>query len=179
MLVLLSPAKKMGFDQELNGMDYSQPVFLNESQQLINKLKTLSRRKIGQLMSISSNLSELNYNRYQAWQTPFDKENSKPAIFSFRGDVYIGLDADTLSKEDLLFAQDHIRILSGLHGVLKPLDLIQPHRLEMGTRLPVRRRKNLYDFWKDKITPHLNTELTVSDQPLIINPGITRILQIS
>lgn len=169
MLILLSPAKKMDFEHEMNGLEYSQPVFQQESQQLINKLKSLSRRKIGRLMNISANLAELNYNRYHAWQLPFDKDNSRPAIFAFRGDVYVGLDADSLSKKDLEFAQEHVRILSGLHGVLKPLDLIQPHRLEMGTRLPVRRRKNLYDFWKDKIAPHLKEELAETKQEVIVN----------
>jgi cytoplasmic iron level regulating protein YaaA (DUF328/UPF0246 family) len=169
MLVLLSPAKKMDFDQQTNGLEYSQPVFQEESQQLINKLKSLSRKKIGQLMNISANLAELNHNRYHAWQLPFDTGNSRAAIFAFRGDVYLGLEADTLSKDDLAFAQEHVRILSGLHGVLKPLDLIQPHRLEMGTRLPVRRRRNLYDFWKDKINPHLKKELQETGQDVIVN----------
>ena len=153
----------------MDGVEFTQPVFQEKSEQLIKKLRSLSRRKIGQLMKISPALSELNYNRYQAWQLPFNSDNSRPAVYAFRGDVYLGFEADTLRAEDEAFAQEHIRILSGLHGVLRPMDLIQPHRLEMGTRLPVRRKKNLYDFWKADIAGSLKEELGGNGSSVIVN----------
>ena len=169
MIILLSPAKKMDFNIDTSKLDASLPLFQDQSQLLINKLKKLSRKKIGQLMSLSANLSELNYNRYQSWGLPFTAKNAQQAIYSFRGDVYIGYDADTMKKNDIRFAQKHVRMLSGLHGLLKPLDLIQPYRLEMGTRLPVRRKKNLYEFWRANITQSLNEELSELNSEIVIN----------
>lgn len=159
MIVVLSPAKKMDFEKDTSKIAASQPVFTEQSQQIINKLKRLSRKKIGELMKLSAPLAELNYNRYQAWQLPFDEDNAKQAIYAFRGDTFIGFDADTMKKSDVNFAQKHVRILSGLHGILKPLDLIQPYRLEMGTRLPIGRNKNLYEFWKKDVVAQINSEL--------------------
>jgi len=169
MIILLSPAKKLAFKTDTSAQLYSQPEFTEKSRQLINKLSKLSRRKIGQLMHLSPNLAELNYNRYQAWQLPFEASNAQQAIYSFRGDVYIGLDADSMTGDDLSYAQEYLRILSGLHGILRPLDLIQPHRLEMGTRLPVRRKKNLYEFWKTSIAEFLKKDFEGDDNPVIIN----------
>ncbi|MEZ5004558.1 MAG: peroxide stress protein YaaA [Chitinophagales bacterium] len=167
MIALLSPAKKMDFDFDTSKLEYSQPVFVDRSQQLINKLSKLSRKKIGSLMSLSASLAELNYNRYHAWQLPFTTANAQQAIYAFRGDTYIGFDADSMSPSDIAFAQNHVRILSGLYGVLKPLDLIQAYRLEMSTKLPVGRKKNLYEFWKKDIVAYLNEQLKADE--VIIN----------
>ena len=167
MIALLSPAKKMEFDFDTSKLASTQPEFLEQSQKLINKLSKLSRKKIGDLMSLSANLAELNYNRYHAWQLPFTEENAQQAIYAFRGDTYIGFDADTMKKSDIEFAQKHVRILSGLYGVLKPLDLIQAYRLEMSTKLPIGRSKNLYEFWKKDIVANLNESLEEND--VIIN----------
>ncbi|MEZ5022512.1 MAG: peroxide stress protein YaaA [Chitinophagales bacterium] len=167
MIALLSPAKKMEFDFDTSKLENTQPEFLEQSQKLINKLSKLSRKKIGDLMSLSANLAELNYNRYHAWQLPFTEENAQQAIYAFRGDTYIGFDADTMKKSDIEFAQKHVRILSGLYGVLKPLDLIQAYRLEMSTKLPIGRSKNLYEFWKKDIVANLNESLEEND--VVIN----------
>lgn len=170
MIVLLSPAKKMGRCPEIVPAESSEPAFKEQAGQLIGKLRTFSRKKIGELMHISPALAEMNYQRYHAWQETVDETVAHPAIYAFRGDVYSGLDADSMSPGDLKFAQGHLRILSGLYGVLQPMDLIQPHRLEMGTRLAVRRRKNLYDFWKDKIAPSIEEDLlTATGEQVIIN----------
>jgi cytoplasmic iron level regulating protein YaaA (DUF328/UPF0246 family) len=169
MIVLLSPAKKMEFETLPLAVTPSQPIFLEQSEKLIHKLKTFSRKKIADLMSLSPNLADLNFNRYQNWSIPFTPENALPAIYAFRGDVYIGFNADSLSEEEIDFAQHHLRILSGLHGILKPLDLVQPHRLEMGTRLPVARKKNLYDFWKKDVAQTLQKELDIEGSGIIAN----------
>ncbi|MAT15970.1 MAG: peroxide stress protein YaaA, partial [Planctomyces sp.] len=134
-----------------------------------NKLKKLSARKLKGLMSISDDLAELNRERYQIWSTPFTTENSSPALLTFKGDVYLGLKAETFNKTNLKYAQQHVRILSGLYGVLRPLDLMQPYRLEMGTDLAIGRAKNLYDFWGSDLTEALNTALDESGSPVIVN----------
>ncbi len=167
MLVLLSPAKKMDFNIDTSKIDFTQPLFQSQSQKIINKLCKLSRNKIGALMKLSPNLAELNYNRYQAWQLPFTEENAMQAIFAFRGDTYIGFDADSMNTAQTKFAQQHVRILSGLHGLLKPLDLIQPYRLEMGIKLPIGRKKNLHDFWMKDIVTSINNEF--DEDKVIIN----------
>lgn len=149
--------------------EFSQPGFMDESSKLVTSLKRYSKKKLGDLMSISEPLAELNVDRYKTWQPPFDADNARPAIQAFRGDVYVGLDADTLKKRDLQFAQDHLRILSGLYGVLRPLDLMQAYRLEMGTSLKTRRGKNLYEFWGDRITDHLNEELSEMKKGAVVN----------
>jgi cytoplasmic iron level regulating protein YaaA (DUF328/UPF0246 family) len=141
-------------------------MFLKESQLLINKLKKLSSKKVSTLMNLSKKLADLNVERYQLWNTPFTKENSKQAFFAFNGEVYNGLNAETLTKEDVEFAQDNLRILSGLHGVLRPLDLIQPYRLEMGTKIGAGRAKTLYEYWTKKVTAQLLDELP-KDEALI------------
>ena len=142
---------------------------LDDSQTLINDLSTFSPQDVSKLMGISDKLGILNFERYQTWQLPFDKNNARQALFAFKGDVYTGMDAYSFDKDDIEFAQKNLRILSGLYGLLRPLDLIQPYRLEMGTKLENDRGKNLYEFWHDKITNALNKELSRADKPLLVN----------
>jgi cytoplasmic iron level regulating protein YaaA (DUF328/UPF0246 family) len=169
MLILLSPAKTLDMKSPARIAEPSQPGFMEESDKLVTSLRQYRKRELGDLMKISESLAELNVERFQAWQPPFDMNNARPAIQAFRGDVYVGLDADSLKSRDLEFAQKHLRILSGLYGVLKPLDLIQAYRLEMGTALKTRRGKNLYEFWGERITQSLNDELGVMKQPAVVN----------
>lgn len=169
MLTFISPAKSLDFSTLKTSAKNSLPGYLEESELLIRKLRTLSKKKIRSLMSISPALAELNHQRYQDWSLPFDENNSKPAVLAFKGDVYLGLEAWDLNTTDLTYAQNHLRILSGLYGMLKPMDLIQPYRLEMGTQLPVRRKKNLYDFWKTTLTADINQELNTQNHSHIIN----------
>ena len=145
------------------------PSFLEDSQLLINRLKDFSPDEVAKLMKISPKLSELNVERYHDWHTPFTKDNAKQAVLAFKGDVYTGLEASTLNEDDLLWAQDHLRLLSGLYGALKPLDLMQAYRLEMGTKLDNERGKNLYEFWGEKITQLLNDQLAELDSELLLN----------
>ncbi|MFY0650812.1 MAG: peroxide stress protein YaaA [Cyclobacteriaceae bacterium] len=159
MLVLISPAKSVDFENPAHTDNWSEPDFKPESARLIKKLGTLSRKKVGELMSISTELAALNVDRYQKWKLEPDKEDTKQAMLAFNGEVFRGLNAKEMGEDDLQFAQDQLRILSGLHGVLRPLDLIQPYRLEMGTRLKYYNYKNLYEFWGDKITKRLNNDL--------------------
>lgn len=159
MLAVISPAKTLDFATPAATRKHSLPVYLKDSKQLIESLRNKSPADIGELMHISSKLADLNYQRYAQWQTPFDRGNAKQAMLAFRGDVYMGLDADSYSERDFTWAQKHLRILSGLHGILKPLDLIQPYRLEMGTRLATDRGENLYEFWGDKVTKALQQGL--------------------
>jgi len=169
MLILLSPAKTLDMETPARVSNLSQPGFMDDSAKLVTSLKRYRKRKLGELMNISESLAETNVERFESWQPPFDADNAKPAIQAFRGDVYIGLDADTLKKRDLEFAQNHLRILSGLYGVLRPLDLMQAYRLEMGTALKTRRGKNLYEFWGDRITNSLNDELNEMKKPAVVN----------
>ncbi len=168
MLAVISPAKTLDFETPWK-LDATQPQFLDDSQLLIKQLRKLPAHKIGELMSISEKLSILNAERFLNWHLPFTPENAKPAVLAFRGDVYTGLDADSFGKKDFTFAQDHLRILSGLYGLLRPLDLIQAYRLEMGTGFINSRGKNLYDFWDDKITEQLNQEFSGQKKPTLIN----------
>lgn len=169
MLFLLSPAKKLDYDSVLNIQSHSQPLFVKQASQLIKVLKELSPKEVGELMDLSPALSQLNVDRYATWKPKFTQDNSRQAILAFNGDVYEGLNASTLNEKDLLWAQDHIAILSGLYGVLRPLDLMQPYRLEMGTRLENPVGKNLYEFWSATIAPYLNERLSGEKNPLIIN----------
>ena len=159
MKLVLSPAKSLDFESKLPTTKTSESCFLNESERLNKLLKKKSARSLSKLMSISPALGELNYERNQEWQLPFTKDNARQAIYAFSGDVYRGLDAYTIPKDKIEKVQDTVRIISGLYGVLKPLDLMQPYRLEMGTKFPVGKNKNLYEFWKQKITQALNDEL--------------------
>jgi len=169
MLTVLSPAKTLDFDSEPVTDRFTQPDYLESSEKLIRKLRTLSRKKLGELMGISKDLAELNHGRYIDWHPEFTPENAKQAILAFKGDVYLGLEAETFTEEDFSFAQDHVRILSGLYGLLRPLDLMQPYRLEMGTNLPVRRKKNLYDFWGNTLTKDLNSLMAEHDEHVLLN----------
>ncbi len=169
MITILSPAKTLDFDAALPEMPFSQPAFVEESTQLIGKLRTLSKKKVSSLMSLNKDLTELNVMRYQEWEPNFQGEASRPAILTFSGEVYRGLAAKEMSHEDLMFSQDHVRILSGLHGLLRPLDRIRPYRLEMGTSLPVRRKKNLYAFWKEKVTQSVNDAMEAAGTDVLVN----------
>lgn len=169
MILVLSPAKALDFNTPATIADCTQPDFLDQSQLLIKRLCTLSPPDIEKLMGVSSPLAVLNASRYAAWARPFTPENAKQAILAFNGDVYEGLDARTLCPADLRFAQDHLRILSGLYGVLRPLDLMQAYRLEMGTRLSSRRGKDLYAFWGNRIVDSLNSALLHANASVLVN----------
>lgn len=159
MKIVLSPAKSLNFEQELPTTQHTSSSFLKESRQVHKVLKQQSPKNLSELMEISDKLADLNWKRNQAWKTPFTPENARPAVYAFDGDVYTGLDAYSIPVDKLELLQESLRILSGLYGYLKPLDLIQPYRLEMGTKLPIGESKNLYEFWKKNITNSLNKEL--------------------
>jgi len=169
MIILISPAKKINFKLDKYLVNTTTPIFLEESKALISELQNYKSVDISKLMKISPALSDLNYERFLTWNVPFTTENAAPAIFMFQGDVYKGINVETFNKKQLEFTQKHLRILSGLHGILYPMDLIQPYRLEMGTRLPVNNAKNLYEFWDNKITDSINSELDNSKNDFIIN----------
>jgi cytoplasmic iron level regulating protein YaaA (DUF328/UPF0246 family) len=169
MLMILSPAKSLDYQTPAHIDAYSQPAHLDQSQQLVKLLQTMSTQQLANLMHISDKLAALNAARYGSWQLPFTPTNAKPAALAFKGDVYTGLDATTMTTEDLQFSQQHLRILSGLYGVLRPLDLMQPYRLEMGTRLAHSRGQDLYTFWGDRISDALNQVLAIQPQPVLIN----------
>ncbi len=169
MLTVISPAKSLDLTPQKKTSKFTQPDFLNESEHLAKKLRQMSQKELGKLMGISQKLSELNHQRYAQWSTPFTPDNAKQAILTFNGDVYTGLAATTFLARDFTFAQKHLRILSGLYGTLKPLDLMQPYRLEMGTKLSTQQGKTLYDFWGNKITVALNKELATHKQRVLIN----------
>ncbi|MBP1838941.1 peroxide stress protein YaaA [Formosa algae] len=167
MKLVISPAKSLDLERELPTEVSTEALFLKEAEQLNKVVKKKSAKGLSELMRISDALGQLNYERNQDWTLPFTKENARQAIYAFNGDVYRGLDAYTISEDKLGTLQDTVRILSGLYGVLKPLDLIQAYRLEMGTKLPVGTNKNLYEFWKKTITASLNDEL--KDDELFLN----------
>lgn len=159
MLIVISPAKTLDFETAPSIEKFSQPRFLQQSQQLINELKDLSTADVASLMKLSDKLAALNMVRFQTWQKPFNLENAKQALLAFKGDVYTGLDADTLDVAGLTFAQQHLRILSGLYGVLRPLDLMQAYRLEMGTKFSNVKGKDLYQFWGSQLRESIESEL--------------------
>lgn len=169
MLALVSPAKKLDMTPRDRGLPHSQPVFLDESEKLVQVARRLGVNDLKQLMSISDNLAELNRERFRAFSTPFTPDNAAPAIFAFRGDTYQGLDADSLSDAEITYAQDHLGILSGLYGLLRPLDLMQAYRLEMGVKLHNPRGEDLYDFWGDRITGEINRRLADAANPVVVN----------
>ena len=156
MILVISPAKALDYETPPTTATFTQPDFLDQSAELIDILREKSPAQIAELMSLSDQLSSLNVARYASWSRPFAADNAKQALLAFNGDVYEGLDATSLTEADLAWAQDHLRILSGLYGVLRPLDLMQAYRLEMGTRLASPRGKNLYEFWGERITDELN-----------------------
>lgn len=159
MKIVLSPAKTLDFKTTLPTSRGTQPKFLKEAEMINNKLEHKSKKAVSELMSISDKLAELTYQRYKEFNTPFTKKNARPAIYTFAGDVYVGLDAFTIQEEKIDLLQDSIRILSGMYGFLKPLDLMQAYRLEMGTKLSINGKKDLYSFWKQSLTDALNAEL--------------------
>ncbi len=167
MKIVISPAKSLDFESKLPTSKYTQPSFLEQSEKLNKVLKKKKPKDLSDLMHISDKLAQLNWQRNQDFHTPFTPENARPAVFAFSGDVYQGLDAYSITADKLGQLQETLRILSGLYGVLKPLDLIQPYRLEMGTQLKVGRKKNLYEFWKSELTSYLNSEL--KDDELFVN----------
>lgn len=169
MLIVLSPAKSLDFDTPSNCNSFTLPEMIGQSEKLVKRLKTLSPKQLSALMGISDELGELNFKRFQEWYLPFSTDNAKQAIFAFNGDVYQGLQAITLDNETLALTQKHLRILSGLYGVLRPLDLIQPYRLEMGTRLKYQRANNLYEFWNPLLTKKINEAVLQSGSDVLIN----------
>tara|TARA_A100000164_G_C21883213_1_gene761340 strand:- start:430 stop:1203 length:774 start_codon:yes stop_codon:yes gene_type:complete len=169
MLTVLSPAKKLSKKCSASTSIFTEPIFLDQSQELIKILKKKSPEDLQALMGISESLSKLNWERFQSWKLPLNKKDSREAIFSFEGDTYTGINAIDLNEKDIVFAQNHTRILSGLYGVLRPLDLILPYRLEMGTRLMNKQGKDLYYFWGDKIVKAISKELDSHDKKILIN----------
>ncbi len=169
MLFLLSPAKSLDYESALPAVTATQPQFVAQSSELIATLKKKTPKQIAELMDLSETLSKLNVDRYKAWTPLFTSNNARPAVLAFNGDVYEGLDAKTLKPKDLQWAQDHVAILSGLYGVLRPLDLMQPYRLEMGTSLKHGKKNNLYHFWGTQIADYLNEQLVGQTDPVIVN----------
>ncbi len=169
MLFLLSPAKALDYETPLGTSTHTQPLFVPQASELIEVLRQQSPQQIAELMDLSDPLAGLNVARYQAWTPTFSTANARQAVLAFNGDVYEGLDARTLKEADLAWAQEHVCILSGLYGVLRPLDLMQPYRLEMGTRLVTPKGKNLYQFWGRQIADYLNQRAAADPQPLVVN----------
>ena len=169
MLLLLSPAKKLDYDSTLPDRTHTQPLFVDDAKKLIKVLKTKTADEVGALMSISEALAQLNVERYAEWKPSFDTNNARQAVLAFNGDVYEGLDAVSLSAKQLDWAQEHVAILSGLYGVLRPLDLMRPYRLEMGTKLETPAGKSLYAFWGSRIANYLNERLEGDKHPVIVN----------
>lgn len=169
MLIVISPAKTLDLESDFNTPAVTQPEFLSDSRKLIKIMRGFSADNLSALMHTSTAISTLNETRFKQWKTPFNEANARPSIFTFKGDVYTGLEIETFSQADLAYAQDHLRILSGLYGALKPLDLMQPYRLEMGISLENDRGKNLYDFWGDKITKVINRDLKASQDSVLVN----------
>ena len=169
MIIVLSPAKTLDYEFETDG-NHSVPSFLSQSSKLIGQLKKKEPKDIASLMGLSDKLATLNYDRYQSWTASKKASNdSKPSLLVFKGDVYQGLQAEDLTKKEMNFAQKHVRILSGLYGILRPLDLMKPYRLEMGTKLETSQGKNLYEFWGDKIQKNVLDELKNQKSDLLIN----------
>lgn len=166
MKIVISPAKSLNYESELPTTTYTSPEFIEDAEKLNKVLKKKKPKALSELMSISDNLAQLNWQRNQDFMVPFTPDNARPAVYAFSGDVYQGLDAYTLSEEKIEKLQQTLRILSGQYGILKPLDLMQPYRLEMGTSLKIGRKKNLYEYWGERLTDHLNNEM-VEDELLV------------
>ena len=169
MLIVVSPAKTLDYETPPKTKINTMPDYLDDSLQLINRLRRFSSLDIAELMKVSKKIADLNFDRYEAWNKKFTEKNAKQAALAFKGDVYTGLDAESFSAADFKFAQKHFRILSGLYGLLRPLDLMQPYRLEMGTKLETDRGKNLYEFWGSTITEGLNKQLKKTKSKYLIN----------
>jgi cytoplasmic iron level regulating protein YaaA (DUF328/UPF0246 family) len=169
MLIIISPAKTLDTEKQSITEKYSQPQFQEDAKILIGELQKMSPNRLSKLMKISPKLADLNWTRFQEWELPFTPENAKQAILCFKGDVYNGLDVSSLHPDDIDFTQEHLRILSGLYGLLRPLDLIQAYRLEMGIPLKSGKRKNLYEFWGDRITDTINKTLDKGNMKYLVN----------
>ncbi len=169
MLALISPAKTLDYETVLPTEKFTQPRLLDHSQELIEVASKLSASEIASLMSVSEKIATLNAERFRDWQPEFNFANARQAIFAFKGDVYTGLNAYQLEKQDIDYAQKHLRMLSGLYGLLRPLDLIMPYRLEMGTKLKNTRGNNLYEFWGNTITETINADLAQAESELLVN----------
>ena len=169
MLITLSPAKTLDFDKQTLTRKHTTPIFLDDSSELVESLRGYSPKRLATLMGMSDKLAALNHERFSSWSLPFTTANAKQAVLTFNGLAYEGLDADSYSAADFTTAQKSLRILSGLYGILRPLDLIQPYRLEMGTKLKNSRGKNLYEFWGTSITEALNKDLARSKNPVLVN----------
>jgi len=169
MLFVLSPAKSLDYDSPATTDNFTQPEFLSQSERLVDILKDYTPDKLASLMKISDKLADLNVARFSSWSPNFNPDNAKQALLAFKGDVYIGLNASTIDDAGLDYAQNHLRILSGLYGILKPLDLMQPYRLEMGTKLNTESGKNLYEFWGDTLQDKVIELLSIHDSPVLIN----------
>ena len=167
--MLLSPAKTLDYKTPVTTNSFSIPDYLGKSSELVKVLKQKSFLDLMELMQVSQKIAELNVERFNQWKLPFSTENAKQAVLAFKGDVYTGLDASALSENRLAYTQSHLRILSGLYGLLRPLDLMQPYRLEMGLKLTTKKGENLYQFWGEKITDALNVLLAKQDEPVLIN----------
>ncbi len=169
MLLVISPAKTLDYETPAKSKTFTIPDYLEDSQQLIDRARQWSALDIAELMQVSMKIAELNFDRFEQWHTPFTPENAKQAVLAFKGDVYTGLDAESFKAADFKFAQQHLRILSGLYGLLRPLDLMQPYRMEMGRKVDTERGKNLYEFWGNTITDGLNRQLKRLKSPYLIN----------
>ncbi|WP_027853138.1 peroxide stress protein YaaA [Marinobacterium litorale] len=169
MLTVISPAKALDYESPLATQTHTEPRFLEHSAELIEQMRTLAVQDVADLMKLSDKLASLNVARYESWEPEHTLDNARPAVLAFNGDVYSGLQADQFSEADFEFAQSHLRILSGLYGVLRPLDLLEPYRLEMGTKLKTKRGDNLYQFWGNIITESLQAELNQQKSPVLVN----------
>jgi len=169
MLLVVSPAKKLDFEPQNKTPIFTTPDYLDDSAQLIKRLRDFSTLDISELMNVSTKIAELNFDRYEKWNAKFTLKNSKQSILAFKGDVYIGMDALSFNDSDFKFAQKHLRILSGLYGLLRPLDLMKAYRLEMGSKLTTTRGKNLYEFWDTRITDGLNEQLKNIKSGVLVN----------
>jgi cytoplasmic iron level regulating protein YaaA (DUF328/UPF0246 family) len=167
MKIVISPAKSLDFEKTLPNNQFSKPIYLKQAKEIISVLKKLKPKDLSELMDISDNLAQLNWQRNKVFKTPFTPQNARPAIYTFNGEVYNGLNSYSISEEKIAVLQNKLRILSGQYGILKPLDLMQAYRLEMGTHLPIGEHKNLYSFWKETVTNALNKELKKNE--LFIN----------
>lgn len=168
MLILISPAKKLQSNKNVH-LKLTNIEFPGESKELVSEIRKYTPQDLSSLMDISPKLAELNFERYVKWEFPFNSEDAGPALYMFNGDVYRGMQASTFSEDEISFAQNHLRILSGLYGLLKPADKIMPYRLEMGTKLKTKKGKNLYEFWGDKITELINKQLKAGKEKYVIN----------
>ena len=169
MLMIISPAKTLDFETPVTTESYSVPDYLEKSAELVDIMKKKSLRDLVNMMQVSQKIAELNVERFNSWKLPFSPGNARQALLAFKGDVYTGLDTATLSEENFDYAQSHLRILSGLYGLLRPLDLIQPYRLEMGLKLNSIKTNTLYQFWGEKITEGLNALLEEQEKPVLVN----------